>query len=336
MNYQPLIVRDNCYELSKKDGAINFVVKNQKFEQDPVSYLTQFGDIYIGNLKSEIFTKIFYAEKSRYLYELFNVDKCEPIHLQPAAFKTMLCRESMIHHWRWPAIVNQLKEYSFYSGLGRLLATGMTKSEPWKHLKILLFANKNNTPDEYLENFSLVTTSQQLHSSLHIGYNSSNESQLELEIQHNGTGPGGFVITTMYDGNTDFNYNAGDEFLANFAAWKNLYSGTKPKLYVYTDWPELIVDSLHFWDVEIAGPRQYTHTTLHLGHLEFSLREQNSSPAHNDNHVLYVNTDIQIDISDLITWVDLKHTAWIDQQLQFILFRHNNPYKMMFVSKSYV
>lgn len=336
MNYEPLNPRYETSQLFKKNGAINFLIKHAQFETDPVSYLSYFGDIYIGNLKPEVFTKIFHAEKRRYISELISINNADPLDLQPAAFKTMLARVALTTKWLWPAIVNQTNTYDFYTGMGRLLATGMTKAAPWEHLKILLFAHKNNIPNDYLENFSLVSSSQQLHTELNIGYNTNGESQLELEIQHNGQGPGGFVMATMYDGNTDFNYNAGDRLLTNFSKWHNLYNKARPKLYVYTDWPNSIIDSKNIWDIEVAGPKQYTHGNFHLGHLEFMFRQENNTPTHGDNHVLYVTTDIQIDVSDLLTWVDLEHSAWIDQQLQFVLFRPNDPHKIMFVSKSYI
>lgn len=337
MNYDPLHPRYETSCLFKKTGSINFFVKHRLFENDPVSYLSHYGNLYSGFLTPNTFKKIFQEEKARYLSELTSVSKTNNTQLQPAAFKTMLCREALKSSWRWPALVNQHPSgrYNFSTGLGRLLATGFVHRDPWKHLKILLFTNKNIIPDDFLEDFVLIKTGQDLNVELNLSPESNSHPAVELEMAHSSEGPGGLAMAALTDGNTDFSFNSGDTYLDNFRKWYEIYN-TKPTLYVYTDWPELIKDSAKFWDIQIAGPSKYKYNNFHLGHLEFSLREENSNPTHISNHVLYVTDQIFIDVSDLLAWVDLEHSAWIDQKLQFVLFRDNNPYSMMFCSKSYI
>jgi len=339
MNYEPLHWHYETNRLFKKTGAINFLVKYDQFERDPVDYLSCYGDLYSGYLRPDVFIKLFHQEKPRYLHELSQVDRIlDNAQLQPAAFKTMLCREALNFKWAWPAIVNQTpsNRYDFYTGMGRLLATGLTKSNPWQHLKILLFANKGIDSSDFLEDFVVVKTFQQLATALNLSSDNTAEEAVELEISHDGAGPGGFRLTGLSDGNTGFHFAAGDESLNSFRKWYGVYGVSNPKLYIYTEWPDLISDSRACWDIKFMGPSQFKHGNFHLGHLEYSLREHNANPLHGTDHVLHITKQIPMDVSDLLTWVDLEHTAWIDQQYQFVLFRHNSPYKMMFVSKSYV
>jgi hypothetical protein len=104
-----------------------------------------------------------------------------------------------------------------------------------------------------------------------------------------------------------------------------LHYGSRPKLGVYTDRPDLITDSLNRWDVEFLWP-------LDSSMIMFSpprLLEKYVSRVHDKKfdlefpHCLYIINPTPLDLSDLYTWMDLEHTMYYDTQQRFALYRRD-------------
>jgi hypothetical protein len=109
--------------------------------------------------------------------------------------------------------------------------------------------------------------------------------------------------------------------------WESHY-GTRPKLGVYTDHPELVTDSLNRWNVEFLWPFDTVINTLSLP----NLLEKYVSRVHDRKfdlefpHCLYILDPMALDLSDLYTWMDLKHTMYYDKQQRFALYRRDTTH----------
>jgi hypothetical protein len=135
-----------------------------------------------------------------------------------------------------------------------------------------------------------------------------------------------FCLTTIYDGNIDYHFHAGTEQLAKYHAWLWKY-GKNPLLNIYTNWPSMISDSSGIWNINFSGASFNTKTSdFKLGHLENFLRNSVDNTFSQKEHRLYVTSSRPIDVGCLLCWVDLDYNCWIDQNLDFALFRNDTQY----------
>ena len=109
--------------------------------------------------------------------------------------------------------------------------------------------------------------------------------------------------------------------------WESQY-GARPKLGVYTNRPELITDSLNRWNIEFLWPLQQSSASI----LPPNILEKYVSRVHDQNldlefpHCLYILDPLTLDLSDLYTWMDLKHTMYYDIQQRFALYRRDTTH----------
>jgi hypothetical protein len=121
------------------------------------------------------------------------------------------------------------------------------------------------------------------------------------------------------------------KLLDNLRQWQA--NNPRPRLEIYTDWPELIVDSQGVWDRHIVGTiSQFKHVLFNPGHLE-RLAKSNSE-ENTASHILYVKNPRAIDLSEFLVWVDTKHTAFIDQNWDFLLYQSAPTYQSRMISFS--
>jgi predicted restriction endonuclease len=132
----------------------------------------------------------------------------------------------------------------------------------------------------------------------------------------------------MYDGNNVHHYQAGMEYLEDLLSWKDVY-GPKPTLKVHTDWPEKIVDSQQAWNVVHAGPSP-----------DIKIRETMLCNQFNNSavpeHVFYVTTPRRLDVTELLSWVNLKSTSYISVNWEFALITPGKEYRSYLFDLSYI
>lgn len=311
-------------------GKILTTLSLPSFYQSVVEFISSFGNLYYGTMNTKLFYKLMQPTKQEFLSDLKNIHQVTTT--QPLAFKLHLCRVAVKEPWRLPALINQDGSgLSWKTGQGRFLATGMCLPEPHTKLKFLLFQSKETDADEFLQDPTLITTDQQLHEILNI-LAPDNSVAMEFQLEQNGSS---LQIASLYNGDQTHHYDAGTLYLEQYKEWQQLY-GPRPVLHIYTDWPELITDSASAWTIQHQGPSIITKTeNFKLGYLELQMARQIAKPIHGSDHVLYVTDPRPIDTSDLLCWVDLIHSAYINRYEQFALFRPDTDYVNTLIDISY-
>lgn len=112
--------------------------------------------------------------------------------------------------------------------------------------------------------------------------------------------------------------------------WELRY-GSKPKIVVYTDRPELITDSLDRWTIEFRWPMDIETVKMFRPP---RLLEKYVSRTHDRNldfdspHCLYIVEPVGIDLSNLYTCMDLDHTMYYDRQHRFAVYRRDKNFSI--------
>jgi hypothetical protein len=297
------------------------------FESSVVEYISEFGNLYYGAMNTDLFYRLLHTSTRQFLLNLKNIQSVET--QQPEAFKLHLCRVALKESWRLPALISESSAGIYWStGQGRLAATGLCMKEPHTKLKFLLVQEKDTDPNQFLQFPTLITTDQQLQEIL----NPLGNAEIELRLEQCGKN---VKLTALYDGDQSHHCDAGIHHLDQLKQWQSAY-GTYPTLHIYTNWPELIVDSVGTWDIKHQGSSPIVQTELfRLGHLEKHLYTQIAKPTHDKDHVLYITTPRRIDISDFLCWVDTVHSAYININGEFALFRPDTQYNTILMDVSY-
>jgi hypothetical protein len=314
----------------KQQGTITLQVSLPHVNNDLVKFITQTGRLFYGNLHKDLFDKKFKELKNNFLTnQLTNVSSTAIDTLQPSSFNLHMIRVALNQSWRWPALITELANgLHFSAGNSRILASGISKDHPDESLKFLILQNANSPPDKFLNNPIEITNDQTLHSVLGLIYDTGVcDSELTVAVdQILDADQIKYSLVTLYDGNTEHHFHAGAELLANYHAWIWKY-GLSPKLKIYTNWPELIVDTSKQWAMNIEGlSHRIKDSNFKLGHIENFIRNQANTFIQPNEHALFVTAPRRIDVGELLCWVDLDHNVWIDQNADFALFRSSTEY----------
>ena len=312
-------------------GKISTELSLPSFGHSLVDYINSFGNLYYGAMNTDLFYRLLRTSKHEFLSNLKNIKSTTTT--QPVAFKLHLCRVALQESWKLPALINQSgHDLSWNTGQGRFLATGMCLQNPHNQIKFLLLQGKNTDPGQFLQDPMLVTTDRQLHEILNLSATDQDTVEIEFKLKQNGAH---LTLASLYNGDTRHHYDAGALYLEQFEAWQHSY-GFRPTLHIYTNWPELITDSVGAWTIQHQGPSPVTRTEhFKIGHLERYLFEQVRNPLHKTDHVLYVTDPRSIDASDFLCWTDLTHSAYINIDGQFALLRPGNGYVTKLIDISY-
>jgi len=314
----------------KQQGAIELQFSMPHIKKDLVKFITQNSKLYFGNLHKSVFDNKFQQLKQQFFQnQLTQVDSILTDTVQPASFNLYMTQLALTQQWRWPAMVTELDQgLHFSAGNSRLLASGISKINPHDCLKFLVLQKTTTPADCFLNNPIEITNDQLLHQVLGLNYTQNVcDSELvfgvEQILDQNHIK---FMLTTMYDGNKDYHYYAGAEHLAKYHGWLWKY-GKRPRLKIYTNWPSMISDSSRQWNINFSGPSTHTKTdNFKLGHLESFLINGANNTISQKEHGLYITSPRPIDIANLLCWVDLDYNCWIDQNLDFVLFRNDVQY----------
>jgi hypothetical protein len=314
----------------KQQGTITLQVSLPHVNKDLVKFITQTGRLFYGNLHKDLFDKKFQELKNNFLTnQLTNISSTAIDTVQPSSFNLHMIRVALNQRWRWPALATELTNgLHFSAGNSRILASGISKDRPDESLKFLILQNTSTPSDKFLVDPIEITNDQQLHEVLGLIYDTGVcDSELTVAVEQIVDADQiKYSLVTLYDGNTEHHFHAGSEMLANYHAWVWKYS-SRPRIKIYTDWPELVVDSSKQWSVDIAGPSHLKKdSNFKLGHIENFIRNQASTFIQTDEHALFVTAPRLIDLGEFLCWVDLEYNVWIDQNTDFTLFRSAEHY----------
>lgn len=323
----------SCHTLTERVGNIVATVEVPYIKQNLLTYVNQHGSLYTGTLIPSEFQKIINSDRYYTLSVLKTIKDSREItpNIQRVWFYLHMIRESIKNPWRWPAIANEIDEkLYFYTGLGRLLATGMCQPDPWKKVNVLLYCPNNvSSTHKLFDNLQRINTDSDLHQVLNLNYTVNYNSYInpDLHLSFRQESKDLLVLTQMYDGNVIHHYDAGKEYLEDLIAWKKIYSNRRT-LKIYTDWPENIIDSQSAWTVVHAGLSPGIKIRETLLYNEFN----NQS----GEYIFYVATPRKLDVSELLSWINLKSTSYININWEFALITPGKEYRSFLFDLSYI
>jgi len=312
--------------------------------------------LYHGNFTKKEFTRQ-YLESNNYIRQLAEVSlrnsyqwlnnarnnfkknpKDPDWYIQ--CFTMYMCRLSQRTHWDFPVLCNYGR---WHNGGTRVIATGMTKPDPWNHLFGLELVS-SHTPNTILSNSKKITSIKMLHDVLHLDYyNESLDSDEEIVLKKT-TFKHDLVhlesiekVHKTFDRNT--NLNAFDVW-DNYLSWRTQYP-TKPKIKIYTNWPKQVHNQFGAWDVVEIVPSQHIIDEIQgfggrPGRLERFANEEHRNPKETVDHVLYVVDPRPIELGELLIWMDMEHSTYIESTWKFLLYRKADIYKNTYIDVSYI
>lgn len=321
-----------------QSGSIALRIKVEDFgHHNLLKLLNVFGKLYYGQVNKDYFDSLFQAKKQKFLKNLqsSSIDK----YLE---FQLRMIRAAQSTDWKWPACVNAVIPHGspeWATGSNRILASGVCKKLPESTVSVLFFDQVNSTIDQWLSNPREITTDEQLHELLGTTYDSSRSPSIQISTvlkqvqQHTRLFLHGIIDDTL-EGYQNSQEMIELDLLTNLRNWQA--NNTQPQLEIYTDWPDLISDSVGAWNYRVVGGfESLSQKIFHPGHLERLAKIEHES-SETRKHVLYVKNPVKIDLSEFLIWIDENHTTFADQDWNFILYQRATGYNLKMISLSTV
>jgi hypothetical protein len=317
-------------------GSIALRIKVEDFgKHSLLPLLNVFGKLYYGTVNKEYFDQLFQEKKQQFLEQLNSPTATTE---KFSDFRLRMTRLALNEKWKWPACINVVRTApEWATGGGRLLATGLCKKNPEQELTVLFFDQVGVDVKQWVADPIEVTSDQQLHDLLGVPYTPTQSSAIQLSavLRQIGDRTCLFlhgVIDDELEGYQNSQETSNLTTLKKLQTWQELYPA--PQLKIYTDWPDLITDSLNIWNYQIVGNiAQFSHQLYNPGHLERLARTQHEEHSGN-SHVLFIKQPRLIDLSEFLIWVDNEHTTFINQDWDFLLYRRDTEYKTKMISFS--
>jgi hypothetical protein len=313
-----------------------------------VQLIEQFGSrLYYGFPHKNIFLYHWYSHKRHQLIQYLNqYDPTDTDHIDSDNIKLYLhmARVAQSQQWKYPSFVTRMPDGSINQTTGgtRAFAIGLTKPNPWKHFPILMLEHADKDINLILDNPVHITTDRQLTEILGGTYDKDIwDPTIRLRIEINKIHPtgGSYCLLKHVD---DFNYNGdnihyGQKYLKKFHEWR-LKNPYRPKLKIYTNYPNRIKDINGVWDWEIAGETGNFESLMgeKVGWVENMVRQyHNNVRTHNDEYVVWLIKDRTVDLGDLLPWMECDHTTFITNDYALACYRSDTTFKTTFVDVSY-
>jgi hypothetical protein len=303
-----------------------------------VAFLSDFGNLYYGNLKQSVFETQYCSTRSVNLSKLKSYQNLtNPDHLQSVNFIMHMLRLAQHEKWVLPGTLTELDTKLHWGcGNSRIFASGMSFVNPQETVKFLVFQKKQTSETQYLDNPIRITNDIELHNVLGISTQSSTIPLAQLAVDILREHDHARVVLELISNNDDTYMDAGKEYADNFVDWQQT-NGLIPKLKIYTDWPDHIVNYGNTWDFEIKGPSIHYKENLNgYGRLELFLYQRNQDKSVGSDLELFVLSPRRINIAELLFWVNNKHTAFVESTLDFVLFKKQPEYLTTRINISHI
>lgn len=311
-----------------QSGSIALRIKvDDAGKHNLLPFLNLFGRLYYGTVDKTYFDQLFQEKKQKFLTQL----NSSAIN-QDLEFQLQMINLALTTSWKWPAFVNLVQQNGlpeWATGGSRILASGVCKKNPEQTITVLFF-NQTSTPiDHCITDAIEITSDEQLHQMLGMQYAQTQSPTIQISsVIKQVNNDTRLFLHGIFDPELE-GYQSSQELaqmplLDSLRSWQS--NNNRPRLEIYTDWPELIRDSLGVWDYQVVGDiRSLSHHLFLPGHLEKLAKNEHGS-AETRTHVLYVKNPREIDLSEFLIWVDLKHSTFIDQDWDFVLYRRSSDY----------
>ena len=334
--------------INLRSSKIHLQLEIPSLAKGITDFLRPFGTLYHGQLQPYLFQKHYQLLRSELFVMLQTCPNQQYDHdwtqlkkddfakfqrLKTAAFWLYMMRTSQNQQWRWPAVgQGGGGQVDLMNGRSRLVATGLTKRSPWKHLDFLIWVSKTRDIADIMQDPRPIECDQDLHDVLALQYDDQEYHQSEechMGIEWNQ----GKINLAFFNNAFDPDFtDQTQKIWYNHAAWRQRY-GSRPPLQIYTNWPAQIRDSVDFWKWQVLGPSQKFIDNLLPGK-PGSIHWAMSNHVHGNvehDHVMWIVKDEPIDLSDLVCWMDLEHTAFVDSEFCFALYRRDLEYNSVTV-----
>ena len=329
--------------LTVRQKQIGFSLRFPEIESGIDHMINQYGKLYYGTMLPSVFqSRLFVEHKNYYIKQLINADIGEE-EVSPISFVLELCRVLLKSKWRWPALMNRLPDGNLEcrSGVSRAIANILTGPDPWNQLPILFYEKHDFDVSTVLTDYVLVDSVERLQQIFKLEDPGSAEPGVNLVISYSKVGdifwPRLESISAGIDvkDKDEFGLLRSTQYFDEFLLWRSRYQ-SRPTLHVHTDWPESISDVNSAWNIVHAGPSTPIIELIQgfgnrPGILEKPCFELHTDPSYTVGHTLYIIDDKKIDVGDFLTWMDLKHTTFIDENWKFIMYRKDSKYASTFV-----
>jgi hypothetical protein len=322
-------------------GQIEYSIFIESLSRGLMPFLNHYGSVYYGYMNPQYYKEKWQMQWHIVMKILKKIDSQTTLDWanydhKSVAFYFMMLRIAMNQEWKWPALmyrnpINPVIRHE--NGLSRFITTGLCRHDPWNHYRILFQELPNFMPDDLLSSYIKIESDEDLHQIFNLEFNRNivatpmikmglTVEQVEkctrarLQYVNHGEFEDDLTVTAQ-------------NLLLDFVSWRRLY-GQCPKLYVYTNTPNLITDKSSSWNViyvdKSPGPKVFENFLYNYTH----------NPIHENNHVLYHHTSRKIDVGDFLPWVDTVHSSYIGPDWSFALVRASNEYKSTLIDVSYI
>ena len=295
-----------------KSGNLKLVTHMPEAVAGVVPYINQFTRLWIGSVQSDIFKITFNDLKAQVLPCLANLAIIEDDFNLRIGHKLELCHTALVTNWNSPATATIEKDDIFWeSGQSRFLAGGLCWSNPWSKHQLLAFAPNKSIVEPWILDPVEITNDSELEG--YLGPNTSNTITTRFDIVDKRIS---FRLSSV---SRTQNKKENTERLADrvetLRQWVKQYPrGTR--LNVYTNNPELIVDSIEYWNIN------------------YMLEEQETNE---NTHKFYVyQCDQKLDLSELLFWMDTDYTEFSDSNNNYTLRSPGRNKKSKTISLSHL
>jgi hypothetical protein len=324
-----IVQKELSDHITYRCSNIQYTLRANDLHQGLVKYLSKFGSLYFGNLCHQFFKNQYFKVRSDHINQLINIQETTNSDLlQSIRFNLHMLRRAQNESWQLPGTLTETDQGLHWgSGNSRLFASGMCHNNAYQQVKFLILQKHQTTPNLYIENPILISTDDELHTALNISTNTAELPLVELqiytipEISH-----ARVALSSINNWDLDDHQTVGKEYLQDFVEWQKL-NGKRPTLKIYTDWPEQISNDFNAWNIEFAGPTVlYKEKIRTYGTLELFLYNRNNNNNTTNEHELFVLSPNVVDVADLLFWVNNKYTAFVEKNLDFVLFKKQPTY----------
>lgn len=297
-----------------------------------VDFIKNFGSLYIGNMQSNLFKTTFLNLKLKILPWFANLHNIQDNDNYRIGHKIDLCHQALESHWRSPCTATILKEdMQWESGLSRILAGGMCWENPWNQHKLLILSPSIQHITGYLDHAIEITS----------------DSELVEALGSSGIAK---INTSLYlDVNKQLFFRLGSvqkkvghrEYMQDLSSrvdvvrhWVTKYP-IKSKLNLYTDRPDLVKDSIGFWDIQHKGPGYVFSPKSSIDSHLWQQANLFDSQTTDDTHELFVqNLTHTIDAAELLVWMDMSYSSYYTKDWNFVLQRKSNMHRAKLIGLS--
>ena len=283
--------------------------------QSVLEFVNQFGSLSVGKIQPRVFKSAFEELKHRVLLWLVDLDKIQDDDDTRIGHKLDLCHQALQSGWRLPGTASVANgDFFWESGLSRILAGGLAWPNAWQQHRLLLLAPNFGYADQYLVDPVEITREEDLIQAFG-GPGHRLSTRISVDDQFRASFRLGAVQTQMpYIRNYLMDL---DIRVDNLREWIRLYPPGST-LNVYTDRPDLITDSVGFWNICHAGPGIRLDDPRKIDYELYKL----STSRPTGPHEFYVqNRTGTIDVAELLFWQHLKYTGFATQDWQCVLRR---------------